>query len=132
MPVRGWLLLLCFLLTVWNPGTLALVLASAIENVPPPSNVELMLLVLRLVVTGVGVAAGVALWNKRVGAVRLAKVALISFAIEAMGRLSTRTGLSQFPPGTRVPVALAIVAFNGAWFLYLAKSNRVRATYGLG
>ena len=130
MPIRGWLLLLCILLTTLNPALLAVVAASSVANVGT-TPFGLTLLGIRLVVTGVGVAAGMALWHKRPGAVTLAKAALVLAAVEAIGRLSTRTGLSEAPPGTRLPLALAVIAYNGLWYMYLEKSRRVRATYGL-
>jgi hypothetical protein len=131
MPVRGWLLLLCVVLAVVNPTSLAMVAALRIGGSVPPSTLELGLLAARLVVTGVGVAGGMALWHKRAGAVRLAKASLVLSAIEAAGRLSTRIGFSEAPPGTRLPMALAVIVFNAAWYLYLEKSRRVRATYRL-
>jgi hypothetical protein len=131
MPVRGWLLVLCVLLTIWNPATLAVVAASRIGSPTPPPITGLMLLSIRLVVTSIGVAAGMALWHKRAGAVRLAKASLVLSAMEIVGRLSTREGLSEAPPGTRLPLAIALIVFNAVWYLYLEKSRRVRATYGL-
>jgi hypothetical protein len=131
MRVRGWLLLLCVVLAVVNPGTLAVLAASRVDSGVSPSTLVLTLLGVRLVVTSVGVAAGMALWNRRPGAVQLAKASLVLSAIEAIGRLSTRVGLSETPPGLRLPVALAVILFNAAWYLYLDKSRRVRATYGL-
>jgi len=131
MAVRGWLLLLCIVLVVINPATLAVVAASRIGGSVAPSPLMLALLGIRLMVTSVGVAAGRALWNKRAGAVRLAKGSLVLSALESVGRLSTRAGLSETPPGLRLPTALAVIAFNAAWYLYLEKSRRVRSTYGL-
>ncbi len=131
MPVRGWLLLLCILLAIWNPASLAVVAAGRVWSAAPPSTLALVLLAVRLFVTGIGVAAGMALWHKRAGAVRLAKASLVLSAIEVVGRLSTRAGLSEAPPGTRLPLAVALILFNAAWYLYLEKSRRVRATYGL-
>ena len=131
MPVRGWLLLLCVVLTVVNPATLAVVAAARVGSAVPPSTLALTLLGIRLVVTSVGVAGGMALWHKRAGAVQLAKASLVLSAIEATGRLSTRVGLSEAPPGTRLPLAIAVILFNAAWYFYLEKSRRVRATYGL-
>jgi hypothetical protein len=61
----------------------------------------------------------------------LAKASLVLSALEAVGRLSTRVGLSEAPPGTRLPLAIAVILFNAAWYVYLEKSRRVRATYGL-
>jgi hypothetical protein len=131
MPVRGWLLLLCILLTVWNPATMAVVAASRVGGGVPASTMVLALLGVRLIVTSIGVAAGMALWHKRPGAVLLAKASLVLSAIEVIGRLSTRSGLSEAPPGTRLPLALTLIVFNAAWYLYLEKSRRVRATYDL-
>ena len=131
MPVRGWLLLLCIVLAVVNPATLAVVAASRVGSTVPPSTLVLTLLALRLVVTSVGVAGGMALWHTRAGAVQLAKASLVLSAVETVGRLSTRVGLSEAPPGLRLPMALAVILFNAAWYLYLEKSRRVRATYGL-
>src|SRR5436190_14197792 len=127
MPIRGWLLLLCGLLTVWSPAALAIVAASQLANRASPTA-ELVLLAIRLIVTGVGVAAGMALWHKRPGAVRLAKTSLALSGVEAVARLSTRYGLSESPPGTRLPLAISLIVFNAAWYLYLEKSRRVRAT----
>ena len=90
-----------------------------------------MFLGARLAITSVGVAAGIALWLRRPGAVWLAKLALMLFGIEAVVRLSTRVGLSTAPPGTRLPLAIFIIVHNAAWYLYLQISRRVRATYGL-
>ena len=131
MPVRGWLLLLCILLTAWNPATLAVVVASRVGTPAGMATLALVLLGVRLVVTSIGVAAGLALWHKRPGAVPFAKVSLMLSGVEAVGRLSTRVGLSEAPPGTRLPLALAVILYNAAWYVYLEKSRRVRATYGL-
>jgi hypothetical protein len=85
----------------------------------------------RFIITGVGVAAGIALWMQRPGAVSLAKLSLMLFGIEAVARLSSRADLGSAPPGTRLPLALFVILHNGAWYLYLQISGRVRAAYGL-
>ena len=131
MPVRGWLLLLCVVLAVVNPAALAVVAAARVGGSVPPSTLVLTLLGVRLVVTSVGVAGGMALWHKRPGAVPLAKASLVLSACETVGRLSTRVGLSETPPGLRLPVAVAVIVFNAAWYFYLERSRRVRATYRL-
>jgi len=123
--------ILVFILTVWNPATLALYAASAVWSLPSRSTISLVFLGARFIITSVGVAAGMALWLRRPGAVRLAKLALVLFAIEAVIRLSTRVDLSNAPPGTRLPLALVIIVHNAGWYLYLQISRRVRAAYGL-
>ena len=129
--VGGWLLVLILMLAVWNPTSLALHASAAVTNLASRSTLSLMFLGARLAITSIGVAAGIALWRRRTGAVSLAKVALVLFAIEATARLSTRVDLSAAPPGTRLPIALTVILHNAVWYLYLQISHRVRATYGL-
>ena len=126
-----WVLPLIFILTIWNPATLALQAASSVWNIGARSTLSLVFLVVRLFITSVGVAAGMALWLRRPGAVSLAKLTLMLFAIEAVVRLASRVDLGSAPPGTRLPLAIFIILHNGAWYLYLQISGRVRAAYGL-
>jgi hypothetical protein len=58
---------------------------------------------------------------RRPGAVWLAKLALMLFAIDASVRLSKRVDLS----------AIFILLHNAVWFAYLQRSRRVQAAYGL-
>ena len=90
-----------------------------------------MFLAARLFITSIGVAAGFSLWLRRPWAVQLAKIALVLFGLEAVLRLSTRVGLSEAPPGTRLPLAIALIVHNAAWYLYLQRSRRVRMIFGL-
>jgi hypothetical protein len=105
--------------------------ASAVWNLSSRSTLSLIFLGARLALTSVGVAAGMALWLRRPGAVWLAQLSLMLFAIEAVVRLSSRVDLGSAPPGTRLPLAIFIILHNGAWYLYLQISGRVRAFYGL-
>jgi hypothetical protein len=91
----------------------------------------LIFLGVRLAITSVGVAAGIALWLRRPGAIALAQAALALFAIEAVVRLSSRLDLGSAPPGTRLPLAVFVVLHNAAWYFYLQRSRRVRACYDL-
>lgn len=129
--MNGWLYLLCLIFTVWNPASLAFRLASSAVNLSSTSTLTLLFLAARLVITSIGVAAGISLFMRRPWAVQLAKAALILFAAEAMVRLSTRIGLSEAPPGTRLPLAIVLVIHNAAWYAYLHKSRRVRALFDL-
>ena len=126
-----WIFVLIFILTIWNPASLALRAASAVSILSAPSMLSLAFLVVRIGVTGIGVAAGIALWLRRPGAVWLAKLALVLVAVETAVRMASRTGLSSAPPGTRLPLALAVVLHSSGWYLYLQLSRRVRTAYGL-
>jgi hypothetical protein len=129
--VGGWLLLLCFILTVWNPATLALRLSAAAANLASETSLSIVSLAARLIMTSMGMAAGLALIRRRSSAVPFTKVVLVLFALEGAVRLSTRIDLSDNPPGTRLPMALLLIVHNAAWFFYLQKSRRVRTVYGL-
>ena len=126
-----WILLLILILTIWNPASLALQAASGMGTIGIRSTFVVVALVLRLIITSVGVAAGRALWMRRPGAVWLAKLSLALFAIEAVVRFSSRVDVGSAPPGTRLPIAMFIILHNGVWYLYLQNSGRVRAFYGL-
>ena len=129
MPVG--ILLLVFILTVWNPASLAVHAASVFARIDSRSTLSLIFLGVRLVITSVGVAAGIALWLRRPGAIALARLALALFGIEAAIRLSSRIDLGSAPPGTRLPLAVVIILHNAAWYLYLQRSRRVQAFYHL-
>jgi len=129
MPVG--ILFLIFILTIWNPANLALQAASTLSNIETRPTVSIVFLAVRLLITSVGVAAGIALSLRRPGGVWLAKLALALFALEAVTRLSTRVDVGSAPPGTRLPLAIFVIAHNAAWFAYLRLSRRVEAVYGL-
>ena len=129
MPVG--ILFLVFILTIWNPASLALEASSIVWTIGTRPTLSLFFLGARLIITSIGVAAGLALWLRRPGAVSLANLALVLFAVETVARLSTRVDMGSAPPGTRLPLALFIIVHNGAWYLYLQISRRVRARYGL-
>ena len=124
-------LLLIFILAVWNPASLALQASSRVWTIEMRSTLSLAFLAVRIILTSFGIAAGIALWLGRPGAVWLAKLSLMLFAIEAVVRLSSRVDLGTVPPGTRLPLAIFVVLHNAAWYLYLHFSRRVRAVYGL-
>jgi hypothetical protein len=125
------ILFLVFILAIWNPASLAQQAASAVWNIESRSALSLVFLAARLIITGVGVAAGIALWRRRPGAVWLARLSLVLFSVEAVVRLSSRVDLGSAPPGTRLPMAGLIIVHNAALYLYLQLSRRVRAVYGL-
>ena len=71
-PVGGWLVLLCRLLLVYQPLSLALSASAALNSFPTRGPRVLVAIAIRVFVTGVNVAAGLALTNRAPSAVRLA------------------------------------------------------------
>jgi hypothetical protein len=123
---RGWLLLLAFLLTVWEPLGFALQASSALSRLIHSGVPGLLLLLFRTFVTGLGIAAGIALWTLKPHAFTLAKVWAVCAAVGTVLTLATPYFPSNRLPGTTRLVLVALLAYYGLWLLYLFRSRRVR------
>jgi hypothetical protein len=104
-----------------EPLGLALYASSIVTRVADRGASAVLLLVGRLAIAAIDIAAGRALWYGRPGAVALARVAL---ALTAVGVLLT--SLSPVfphnrPPGTTWPVLTALLIYYAAWFVYLMR-----------
>ena len=127
--VRGWLLLLCRLLVVFHPLSLAVTAAGAMGSLSARGTAVVSILALRLAVVGFGMAAGRALQNLQPNAVVLAKAALVASAATDVFVYSTPYFPNNRPPGDTVYYVAASLAYHGAWLIYLARSRRVRAAF---
>lgn len=127
--VRGWLLLLCRLLVVFHPLSLAVTASGALSAIAVRGTAVVLILILRLAVVGFGMAAGRALQTLQPGAVTLARFALLASAATDLFVYTTPYFPNNRPPGDTTYYVAASLAYHGAWLLYLARSKRVRATY---
>ena len=123
--VSGWLLLLCFLLAIWEPANVALLESSSLAGLLLRGSGAMVQLLVSLIGASMGLAAGIALWTRRPHAPNLARLALVILTITGLIRLSSPGVM----PGTRLPLMALLVAYNAAWLAYLQFSRRVRATY---
>jgi hypothetical protein len=120
------LLLLVLLLLVGHPAHAAVTAASALGALTVRGVPVVILLIARLVATGIGVAAGIALAGRRAGAPALAQAALgLSAAVALV------TYLTPWFPNNRMPgdtpfYAAGSLAYHAAWILYLRHSRVVR------
>jgi hypothetical protein len=127
--VGGWLLVLCALLLVVHPLALAIVSSNALDSVTMRGLPSILTLVLRIGVCAVGIAAGLALAQRRSGAVGFAKASLAASALTDVFVYST-----PYFPGNRMPgdtplYILGSLAYYGVWLMYLVRSRRVKETY---
>jgi uncharacterized membrane protein len=127
--VRGWLLVLCALLLVWHPLSLGLTASSVLDRLPVRGLPFALVLMLRLLVTALGIAAGLALLARRGAAVALAKTALIASAATDLFVYLTPFYPNNRLPGDTVWYVAASLTYHGIWLAYLFGSSRVRDTY---
>jgi hypothetical protein len=127
--VGGWLLLLCRLLVVFHPLVLAVTASGALGALSVRGSAVALILILRLIVVGFGMAAGRALQQVQPGAVTLAKAAIVASAATDLFVYTTPYFPNNRPPGDTPLYVAATLAYHGAWLLYLARSRQVRATY---
>ena len=127
--IGGWLLLLCRLLLVWQPLSLAVTASGALDSLPLRGSPLAVILIVRVLVAALGIAAGLALQNRRPGAVSLAKIALIASAAMDVFVYTTSYYPNNRPPGDTPFYIAASIAFCVVWLVYLGRSTRVRNTF---
>ena len=114
---------------VWQPVSVGLTASGALESIALGGFPLVLVLMLRLLVASFGVAAGLALFGLRAGAVTLARVALIaSMATDLFVYLTPYFPGNRAPGETPIFVA-ASLTYHAGWILYLSRSRRVRATF---
>jgi len=128
--VGGWLLVLCRLLIVLHPLSLAVTASNVMNALFLRGAPVAIVLLMRLAVVAFGVAAGRMLQNVRPGAVELARLALLASAALDVFVYTTPFFPSNRMPGDTTFYVIASLAYHGAWIAYLARSKRVRATFG--
>jgi hypothetical protein len=126
---RGWLRLLCRILIVYEPVVLALSLAPVLGSIALRGWLVAAALILRVLVAGLSVAAGLALWHLRPHGVTLARAALVAGGAVGLLFLNTRILPSDRMPGDDLLYSAALVAHHGAWLVYLARSPQVRRLF---
>lgn len=127
--VAGPLWLLSRLLLIWDPLTLALVAPRALASLPIRGTPVAVILILRLIVAGIGIAAGLALSNVRPGALRLAQGSLVLSAATAVFVYATPYFPNSRMPGDTPFYIAAALIYYGGWLAYLMRSRRVKNTY---
>jgi hypothetical protein len=128
--VGGWLLVLCRLLIIGHPLSLAVTASATLGSIAVRGAAVAIVLIVRLLVVAVGIAAGRALQSLRPAAVTLAKTALLLSAATDVFVYTTPYFPSNRPPGDTPLYLLASLAYHGVWLAYLQRSRRVRATFG--
>ena len=127
----GWLGLLSRVLILWEPLSLGLVGSSALNSLSVRGLPLALVLLGRIAVAAVGVAAGLALWRRRPGAVTLARASLLLSAAADVFVYSTPYFPNNRPPGDSTVILAASLLWYGIWLMYLWRSKRVQQTFSL-
>jgi hypothetical protein len=127
--IGGWLLVLCGLLLIWQPISTGLVTSSVLDSLAIRGLPMALIMVLRILVTGFGVGAGLALIGRRPGAVGMAMVSLIASAATDMIVYLTPYFPSHRAPGETPVYVLVSLAYGTVWMIYLIRSKRVHRTF---
>ena len=119
------------MLILWQPVSLGLVGSSALNSLSVRGLPLALVLLGRIAVAAVGVAAGLALWRRRPGAVTLARASLLLSAAADVFVYSTPYFPDNRPPGDSTLILAASMLWYGIWLMYLWRSKRVRQVFSL-
>jgi len=124
---RGfWMSAIALLLIVWEPVGLAMVASGAISRLSIYGVPAYALLAFRMLTAGIGIAAGLGLWERRSHGPRLARLWVGLSALGVMLTFATPYFPDNRLPGTTIPTLLAILAYHAALLTYLVRSARIR------
>jgi Protein of unknown function (DUF2569) len=120
---------LAILLLIWQPLSLATTMSGLIDELSMRGAGLGFILLLRLLAAGLGIAAGLALFQMKPGAPSLAKGSLVASAAVDVLVYVTPWSPRNRPPGDATIILIASLLYYAGWFAYLTRSKRVRATY---
>ncbi len=140
--VRGWLLILCLNIAILDPVTMLLTIFLVVSATKPyfgehPELLRLCLVsgICRLALAVFSVYAGLGLWKVVPGALSVAKrylLAVVLYSVVA-SFLPALVGVPQESyqefAGQTVFNSFLTMAYAIAWYIYLQRSRRVKATY---
>ena len=129
MTPRGWLIVLCGYLGLWQPLTFAAEVTGAWGSLAMRGPIAVIELVAHGCVTAFAVATAWGLWIGNANAPKAAGVAVGWCALEVLQSLSWSRLPHNVAPGDRLPIALAAMTHATGWIVYLRKSRRVRSLY---
>jgi len=140
--VGGWLLLLCFALTIGSPLRTLYNLITTYNEIfqyfdqfPGMQNLLYIDGFLSVVLMGFSIRAGIALWSIKPRAVKIAKnyfLIFLGYSVIAVF-LPFTAGLPSEANDAMIPEVIKgtmqSLFFFGIWYWYLNVSTRVKATY---
>ena len=114
---------------MWQPLSLATTMSGLVDELSVRGAGLGFILLVRLLAAGLGIAAGLALFQVKPGAVSIAKASLIVSAAVDVLVYVTPWSPNNRPPGDATIILLVSLVYYAAWFAYLVRSKRVKERY---
>jgi hypothetical protein len=114
---------LAVLLVVGEPLGLAFYASSTYLRLLDRGMAAVLWLAARLLIVGVGIAAGLALWHGRPGALVLARTAVVLAAGAVLVTFLSPAFPANRPPGTTLPLLVVLIGYYGAWLAWLYRQR---------
>ena len=124
-----WLLILSRLLLIYQPVSLAVALSTALRSLSVRGVPLVVGMTVRVIVAGFSVAAGMALTDRRPGAITLAKFSLVLSAACDIFVYTTSFLPNNLPPGDAPLYIAGSLVYHGSWLVYLFRSKRARDAF---
>jgi hypothetical protein len=115
--------LLAFVLMIGEPAGLAFVASNLVATIADRGAVAVAWLVVRLLITGFGAGAGMAVWRDRPGALILARWAVALLGAAAIVTVLTPIWPHRLPPGLREPTTALLFVWYAALFWYCRRAE---------
>lgn len=128
VPIRGWLLVLCGYLAIWQPLNLAVAASGALLSLPVRGWPLAAVLVARLGVTALGIGAVKSVVERRPAALGMTRLALVLSLVTELFLYATSIAPNNRVPGDTPLYVAWSLAFHLGWLTYLQRSVRVRRT----
>ena len=118
---RWALYVLAVLLLVAQPVNLAFVMSGLIDELQIRGTGLGFILLARLLAAGLGIAAGLALFQRQPGGLTIARASLIFSALVDIVAYATPYVPNNRPPGDATMILAASLVYYAAWFIYLTR-----------
>ena len=116
------------LLVVVEPLTLALAASAALEWLLSRGAIAVAFLLARLAITGVGMVAGMRLWDERPGGISLARLSYAGQLAATLVAHTTRLWPTTLAPGVAEPAFVFGLAWYAGWLAWTFFADRTDRT----
>jgi hypothetical protein len=113
--------ILALLLLVWQPFSLAMTMSGLLDELSVRGAGLGLILLMRLAAAGLGIAAGLAIFQRQPGAVTIAKASLVFSALVDVAVYATPYSPNNRPPGDATIILAASLLYYAGWFVYLVR-----------